>query len=107
MATVTVTPASGSITHAVTVCDVACTVVPNNTNTGYNANNYPASPQVTYYFKFSRSGVDALKSPVFSTNPDGKAEWHDVIVPSAGSWTLGVYKTSDDTSVVTAAVTVS
>jgi len=107
MATVTITPASGSITAVKTACYVTCATVPNNTVTGYNTANYPGEPQVTYYFKATATGQQTLKSRVFSTNPNGTADWPDVIFPAAGSWTLGVYKTSDDTSVVTTAVTVA
>ena len=106
-AAVAVTPASGSITHLVTACRITCTGADNNTATGYSTSNYPESPQVTYYFKWAKTGSDSLKSPVFSTNSAGTAEWNDVIIPAAGSWTLTLNKASDDTVAATTAVTVS
>lgn len=99
-ASVSVTPASGSITHLSTVVRVTCDDVPNNTTTGYDPAIYPSSPEVDYYFKFSLTGQDDLVSPVFSTNVDGIAEWNGVIIPAAGTWTLGVYDASDDSTVV-------
>lgn len=107
MASVAVTPTSGNITAVVTAVRVTCADVPNNTDTGYDPDNYPASPQVTYYFEFSKAGEDSLRSPVFSTNPDGSAEWNDVLIPAAGTWSLDVRKTSDDSSVANASVVVN
>jgi hypothetical protein len=104
-ASVTATPTSG--TAVLTVFRATCSGVPNNTATGYDTTAYPTEPQVTYYFKASASGQTTLKGPVFSTNGAGDAEWDGLIIPAAGSWTIGVYKTSDDSSVATTAVTVS
>ena len=106
-AAVVVTPASGSITHLTTACRVTCTGADNNTATGYSTANYPESPQVTYYFKWAKSGQDSLKSPVFSTNPGGTAEWNGVILPTAGTYTLTLNKAADDTVAATASVVVA
>ena len=99
-ASVSVTPASGSITAVVTACVITCDDIPNNTVTGYDPAIYPSSPQVTYYFECSKTGVDSLRSPVFSTNVDGTAAWNGVIFPEAGTWTVGVYATADDSTIV-------
>lgn len=107
MAAVAITPASGSITAVKTVCRVTCSAVANNTVTGYSTSIYPTEPQVTYYFKASKTGADALKSPVLTTNAAQIAAWDTLIFPSAGSWTVGIYKTSDDSSVATTSVTVA
>lgn len=107
MASITVTPASGSITHLVDAVHVVCADVPNNDATAYSTAIYPTEPQISYYFAFSLTGQDTLKSPVFSTNPDGAAEWESVIIPAAGSWTVGVYDASDDSTIVTDSVTVA
>jgi hypothetical protein len=78
-----------------------------NTSTGYDADNYPASPAVTYYFSLEKSGQDALVSQVFTPSADeGKGEWNDLIVPASGTWTLHVRKTEDDSSVVSDSVVV-
>lgn len=106
-AAVAVSPASGSITHLVTAVRVTCTGAPSNTATGYDPTLYPSEPAVNYYFKLAKSGQDSLKSPVFSTNPGGTAEWNDVIIPAAGTWTLTLSKVSDDTAAATASVVVS
>ena len=50
---------------------------------------------------------DPLISPVFSTNPGGTAEWHGVTIPAAGTWTLDVIDTSDDSVTATTSVVVS
>lgn len=106
-AAVTITPASGSITHLDTVCHIACSGVSNNDATSYSASVYPTEPQITYYFKLAATGEETLKSNVFSTNPDGTADWLGVIVPAAGTWTLTVNATSDDSVIATASVTVA
>lgn len=106
-AAVAVTPASGSITHLVTAVRVTCSDVPSNTSTGYDADNHPASPAINYYFKFSLTGQDDLVSPLFSTNSTGIAEWNDVILPAAGTWTLDVVDASDDSVDATASVVVA
>lgn len=103
-ASVTVTPASG--TAVKTVFRATCSEVPSNTATGYDNTHYPASPQVTYYFKASATGKTTLKGPVFSTNVGGTAEWDDFIIPDAGTYTVGVYATSDDSLVSGASATV-
>lgn len=106
-ATVTTTPASGSITAVVTAIRVTCDDVPGNTSDGYDAANYPASPAVNYRFEFSLTGQDTLVSPVFSTNADGVAEWNGILIPAAGTWTLDAVDTSDDSVAATAQVIVN
>lgn len=106
-AAVAISPVSGSITHLSTVCRVTCSGVANNTTTGYDATKYPAEPQVTYYLKLAATGKQTLKSPVFSTNPDGTAEWDNVIIPDAATWTLTVNATADDSVIATASVVVA
>ena len=111
MASVAVTPASGSITHLVTAVRVTCADVANNDASSYVAPTtgagYPAEPQISYYFKFALSGQDSLISPIFSTNSAGIAEWDSVILPAAGSWTLTANKAADDTVAATATVVVA
>lgn len=108
MAAVVVTPTSGNITHLDTAVRVTCTSVSSNTTVGYDAANYPGKPAVAAFFKFSKTGQDSLKSPVLSTNADGVAEWNDVIIPAAGTWTLDLVNNSDGTTVLaTASVVVA
>lgn len=108
MAAVVVTPASGSITHLSTAVRVTCTGVASNTTVGYSTSNYPTEPAVNAFFKFSKTGQDSLKSPVFSTNADGVGEWNGVLIPAAGTWTLDLVNNSDGTTVLaTASVVVA
>ena len=107
MASVAVSPASGSITHLVTAVRVTCADVSNNDSTGYDTDLYPTEPQISYYFKFSLSGQDSLTSPILSTNSGGIAEWDGVILPAAGTWTLGIYDASDDSTTASASVVVA
>jgi hypothetical protein len=105
VAAVAATPTSG--VHLTTAFEVACTAISSNDLTAYNATLYPSSPQLTYYFKFALAGQDSIKSPVFSTNSGSVAEWHNVILPAAGSWTLTINSTADDSVKATATVVVS
>ena len=107
MAAVAVTPASGSITHLNTVVAVTCSAVSNNDATAYSTSIYPTEPQLTYYFKAALSGQDDLVSPVLSTNVDGIAAWYGVIFPAAGTWTVTINDTADDSVVATASVVVA
>jgi hypothetical protein len=100
-------PASGSIEHIVTACEFTATGVASNTSTGYDDDNYPASPAVAYYFSLEKSGSDSLVSPVFVASADGTAEWHDVIPPAAGTWTLHLRKVADDSSAANLSLVVS
>lgn len=105
VAAVTATPTGG--VHLTTIYDVACTGTNDNDATAYDVTKYPTEPQITYYFKFALAGQKDLKSPVFSTNAVGAAEWHDVLLGAIGSWTLTLNKTSDDSAAATATVVVS
>ncbi len=107
MAAVAIYPASGDITALVDACNITCSAVDSNTLTGYDADNYPSSPAIEGFFRLSATGQDDLVSPVFSTNAAGVAEWPSVIFPAAGSWTLDLVDTADDSVIATAAVTVA
>lgn len=106
-AAVAIVPASGSITHAQTACEVTATGLTINDSTAYDITKYPTEPAVTYYLRLAATGQQTLKSPVFAPSPAGAAEWHDVIIPAAATWTLTVCKVSDDSVIATASVVVS
>lgn len=110
-AAVAVTPASGSIVSTETAVRVTCTGVPSNDTSAYvaptDAFDYPTEPAIVYYFKFSLSGQDDLISPLFTPASDGTGEWNDVILPAAGTWTLDLNDSSDDSTTATASVVVS
>jgi len=105
MATITCVPASPeAITDA---CRVTVDDAPDNTDTGYDANNYPASPAVNYYLTFELGGTEMGRSYVFGTNDDGTHEFNNYVFPDDGSWTIRLNDASDDSSVATASVTVT
>ena len=106
-ASVSISPASGSITHLSTAVNVSCSGVSNNNSAAYDGSVTPSEPELDYYFKIAKTGQDNLLSPRFSTNAAGAAEWHGTIFPAAGTWTLTVNKNSDDTVVATASVVVA
>lgn len=107
VAAVTIYPASGSVIHVMTACEINVTGLTVNDSTAYDVTKSPTEPAVTYYFKVAKSGQDDLKSPVFAPDPAGKAEWHDLQIPASGTWTLTANKTSDNSAVATASVVVS
>lgn len=56
--------------------------------------------------KATKSGEDDLVSHEFQPSDDGTHSWFNIMFPAAGSWTLTLYKTADDSTLATAAVTV-
>jgi hypothetical protein len=107
MASITTDPASGSITAVVTAVNISCDDADANTATGYDTDNYPASPAVNYVLQASATGEDSLTSEVFSTNSDGVHMWPSVLFPAAGTWTIDLIDTSDDSVAATTSVTVN
>jgi hypothetical protein len=105
MAAVAAAPTSG--VHLSTAFDVSCSVVANNDAASFDSTKYPSEPEIDYYFKFALSGQDDIKSPIFSTNAAQLAEWHGVILPASGTWTLTINKSVDDSVTATASVVVS
>jgi len=98
MATVTVRYGGDTVTHALTAVHISSTGLDKNTSTGYDADNYPASPELTYYFSGELAGQDDARSQVFSPD-DGHGEWQGWVPPVAGTWAIHIRKVSDDSSV--------
>jgi hypothetical protein len=98
MAEVTFRYGGDTVTHAETAVHVSCDDLDANTLTGYDPDNYPASPEVTYYFSAELAGVDDARSQVFAPN-GGHGEWHGWVPPTAGTWSVHVRKVADDSSV--------
>jgi hypothetical protein len=98
VAAVTERHGEGDIVNRVTAVHISCDDLPKNTLTGYDPDNYPASPEVTYYFQAELSGQDDLRSQVFAPD-DGHGEWHGLVFPAAGTWAVHARKVSDDSSV--------
>lgn len=104
-AAIAAVPTSG--THLSTVFQVNITGASANTTTGYDATKYPGEPAIVYYAQFASTGHPTLKSHLFSTNADGKAEWQDVIIPEAGTYTLTLHDNADGSTIATSSVVVS
>lgn len=103
--TINVAHGGTDIVHAQTAVHITCTELPKNTATGYDPDNYPASPEVTYYYQAELAGQDNLRSQVFA--PDGgSGEWQGLVFPVAGTWALKIRKVADDSQVATTNVTV-
>lgn len=107
MASITVTPASGSIMAAKTVVRVNVSGADVNDTSTYDSDDYPANPEMRYYLTFEKSGADTGRSYVFNVSADGDHVFNNYIFPAAGTWTVRLNDASDDSSVATASVVVS
>jgi len=101
--TVTTSYGGGTITAGKTAIHISSTELPANTLTGYDADIYPSSPQVTYYFSAELAGQDSARSQVFAPN-GGKGYWDGWIPPAVGTWAVHVRATADDSSLANASV---
>lgn len=107
-AAVSIVPASGSITHLATACEISATGLTANDSTAYDSTKYPTEPAITAYFTLSATGEPTLTSPVFASNAAGLGAWPgSVIFPAAGTWTLDLIRVSDSSTIATASVTVA
>jgi len=106
-AAVTITPVSGSVIDKITVCKIVVSGLTSNDATAYDITKTPTEPELRYYCKVAKSGMDDLKSVVFAVSADGLWEWDDLIIPASGTWTITCNKTSNDAVVATASVVVS
>ena len=103
MATVAVRYGGDTVTHGETAVHIQCDDADTNTDTGYDADNYPASPAILYYFTAELSGQDDLVSNIFSPN-GGHGYWEGVVLPAAGTWTVHLRDSADDSSVANTTV---
>lgn len=107
MVALAITPASGSITAKATVCRINVTAAPVNTVTGFDANKYPQEPAIVYYILVdSPSGTDDGKSYTFTPASDGTHEFNNYTFPAAGTYTLRLRDSADDSDKATLSVTV-
>lgn len=107
-AAIAITPASGSITAKSTVCRVNITGADANTSTGYDADDYPQKPAIVYYLLFDApDGTDDGRSYTFTPAADGTHIFNNYTFPAAGSWTVRLRDSADDSDAATLAVTVS
>jgi hypothetical protein len=114
-ASLSITPASGSVVAAKSATKVAVAGADQNSpSAGYSGAlgpnlqplQYPASPEMRYYLTFELGGAIRGKSYVFGVDETGGHVFNNYIFPSAGSWTVRL-STVDATSIATTAVTVS
>lgn len=104
-AAVSITPAAP--VSKVSACRIDVTGADLNDATAYNAGTIPTEPELRYYLRLRKAGVDDLKSETFAPSTDGKHSWYTVTIPASGTWTLTLRKASDDSQVATASVVVS
>jgi len=108
MATITLTPASGSITAKKTVVRVNVTGADTNDTTTYNALHVPTEDPFGYYLLFDAPvGTDDKKSYIFNVGATGKHEFNNFVFDAAGTWTVRFRDASDDSDVATASVVVA
>lgn len=107
MATLTITPASGSITAAETACRIDVTEADMNDTSTYDEDEYPQQAAFLYRIRARLAGQDDLLSHAFAVSADGEHQWYAPLFPAAGAWTVTLRDTSDDSEVATLAVTVN
>ncbi len=97
-AALAITPASGSITAKTTATKVNVT--------GGSANTAAGVP-IYSRIRARLTGYDDLVSHQFGVSSDGKHEWDNVIFPAAGTWTVTLRDTADDSQLATMSVVVA
>lgn len=106
-AAISLTPASGSITSRQTIVRVDVTGGSSNDSSTSDSTKYPIEAEIRGYLAFLLGGVEQARSYVFTVSSDGKHSFNNFIFPDSGSWTVNWNKSSDDSQIATAAVTVS
>lgn len=102
MATLAITPASGSITAVKSVCRVDVT------NAADNRPPDDTGGEFRYRLKaYGVAGVDDLVSHEFNASYGGAHQWNSLVFPAAGTYTLDLVDTSDDSVEATLEVVVS
>jgi hypothetical protein len=94
-ATITVTPASGSITAKKDVCTFAIAGADPNDEGNFGTTIYPTSPEFRYVLTMKVGGVEQGRSQVFGVTPDGAFQFNSYIFPEAGTWTVQLYDVTD------------
>ncbi len=100
-AALAITQASGDITAVVSACRINVT--------GADSNRPPndTGGEFTYRIRARLAGEDDLISHAFAPSADGNHQWDNVIFPVAGTWTVTLRDTSDDSEEATLSVTVN
>jgi hypothetical protein len=97
-ATITVTPASGSITAKKTVCTFAISGADKNDTGNFSTTIYPTSPEFRYVMTMVVGGAEVGRTQVFGVTPDGAFQFNSYIFPVAGTYTVQLYDVTDPTS---------
>jgi hypothetical protein len=101
MASLTITPASGSITAKKTVCRIDVSGAENNRPPNDTGGEF------RYYLLMDApSGTDDGKSYVFNVN-GGAHQFNNYVFPAAGSWTIRLRDAVGDSDVTTLGVVVN
>jgi hypothetical protein len=104
---ITLVPASGSITAKVTVVRLDLADLPLNDATDYTEGVVPSRPEIRYYITFTLDSVELGRSPVFAPDFAGAWQFNNYIFPEAGTWTVEVIGDSDGLTKATASVVVA
>ena len=108
MATITLKPASGSITAKKTVVRVNVSGADTNDASTWDPGNTPTEDVYSYYLLFDApAGTDDKKSYLFNVSADGDHEFNNFMFDAAGTWTVRLRDASNDSDVTTASVVVA
>jgi hypothetical protein len=99
-ATITVTPASGSITAKKDVCTFAIAGADPNDEGNFGTTIYPTSPEFRYVMTMVEGAVEYGRTQVFGVTPDGAFQFNSYIFPHAGTWTVQLYDVTNPLSEV-------
>jgi hypothetical protein len=102
MATLTITPASGSIIAKSTVCRIQVA------GAADNRGPHDTGGDFKYYLLIDAPvGTDDGKSYAFNVSADGDHVFNNYVFPAAGSYTVRLRDASNDSDIATLGVTVS
>jgi hypothetical protein len=97
--TLSITPASGSITATVDACKVSVAGASANDATAYDANATPTEPEKRYRIFDVLGGADVAHSHEFNVN-GGAHVWDNFVFETAGSHTLELRDLTNSNAVV-------
>lgn len=106
-ATLTITPASGSVISVLSACRVNVTGADDNDASTFDEDAIPTMDPILYRIVASKTGIDDLVSHEFTVSADGKHEWDNLIFPDDGTWTVDLVNQDDDSVDATLSVVVT
>lgn len=105
-ASITITPASGSVIAVVTAARITVAGADDNDSSTYDEDELPTEESIPYRLVASATGEQDLVSHEFVVSADGNHTWDNVVFPDDGSWTIDLIDQRDDSTAATLAVTV-